>query len=83
MLLLKHHLFVGSELNNVSFQTAILSPVETMARQVLNDETDITDSEDVRAGAMVYLDALERTATRWWEFFSDATPELFPTQTFR
>lgn len=82
VLLHKHRPSAGCEIHEMHFHAFMASVVETLARQVLNDESHIPCSGDAGALAMVYLRATKRIATRQQGLLRDGTPEQSPMQTF-
>lgn len=78
---LPNHLdFIGCEIGKFCIRASMPSAVETSARKLLNDDSDITASEDIGAASMVYGDAIERIVTKWCLLLCNSTAELYPTQ---
>lgn len=74
--------FIGCTIDKVRFQTSMSSVVETLARQVLNDKSNITGSENIEAAALLYGDAMAMFATRRDWLFRESPTGVSQTQTF-
>lgn len=49
MLLQKHHRFVGCKIDTIGLKGSLFGISEVIARQILNEESDIVGEADVRA----------------------------------